>query len=108
MALSNVLLCYSSLNSSYVGDVKQKLNSTKLFQTIDMFDCRLSIPTLDTLKKYAAVLIWSDFYTLLPNLSLQTESRVAFANPTLLGDYLVQIFFLLILCLFVVLFDMLL
>lgn len=84
-----MLLCYASLNASFVDDVKLKLNSTNLFQTVDPFDCRLATPALDTLKKYAAVLVWSDYYTL-QNVSLLTDSRVGFAHPVLLGDALVS------------------
>lgn len=54
-------------------DVKQSLNSTGFFDSIDTMDCRLQTPSLTLLMNYDSVMLWS---------------RDSFRNATLLGDVL--------------------
>ena len=54
-----VLLLYAD-GSSYVNDVRQKLLLQKGFATIDVFDASSSIPSLELLKEYDVVFVWSN------------------------------------------------
>jgi|GEM_PF-7118861 len=54
-----VLLVHTENSTLNVADVKNKIMSAGNFSTVDMFDARISTPTLTQLQSYDAVFVWS-------------------------------------------------
>lgn len=56
------ILLVAADDDSYILDVQAKLTATGMFSVIDMFNTRSATPNIATLKKYNAILVWTNYH----------------------------------------------